>query len=132
MNNKKAALDTNFVIGLLNNEQDIIECTRIFEILCIPLPVLGEVLYGALNSTRIKKNTAEIQALIVDCRLLEIKETTARFYAQIRIDLKRKGKPIPVNDLWIAALCLEHQIPLATKDEHFSRVRGLEIFSDAP
>jgi tRNA(fMet)-specific endonuclease VapC len=54
---------------------------------------------------------------------------TAEVYARIRMDLKRKGKPIPENDLWIAALCIERGLPLATSDGHFAAVDELTIIN---
>ncbi|MDW8140870.1 MAG: PIN domain-containing protein [Candidatus Bipolaricaulota bacterium] len=59
--------------------------------------------------------------------MLEVKASTALIYAQIRLELKQKVKPIPENDLWIAALCLEHTISLATEDAHFSEINGLAV-----
>jgi tRNA(fMet)-specific endonuclease VapC len=53
--------------------------------------------------------------------------STAEVYARIRIALKQKGKPIPENDLWIAALCIERGSPLATSDEHFAAIDELTI-----
>lgn len=64
---------------------------------------------------------------IIEEEFEEAKATTASVYAQIRMQLKQKGKPIPENDLWIAALCVEHGIPLATEDTHFSEVDGLIV-----
>jgi tRNA(fMet)-specific endonuclease VapC len=45
------------------------------------------------------------------------------------LQLKRHGKPIPENDLWIAAICVEHDLPLATVDSHFDYVEGLHVYS---
>lgn len=47
-------------------------------------------------------------------------------YARLRLDLKTKGKPIPENDLWIAALCVEHQVKFTAVDGHFDAVDGLQ------
>lgn len=52
---------------------------------------------------------------------------TAAFYSRTRFALKRKGRPIPENDIWIAAQCLEHSWKLATDDEHFAYVDGLDV-----
>jgi predicted nucleic acid-binding protein len=55
-----------------------------------------------------------------------VDEGTAEHYAEIRVELKRSGRPIPVNDLWIAALARQHALPLLSRDQHFEFVRGLE------
>ncbi len=57
---------------------------------------------------------------------MNVTATTAEVYARLRLDLKQKGKPIPENDLWIAALCVEHHVPLAASDAHFDAVDGLK------
>ncbi|MEE9295495.1 MAG: PIN domain-containing protein [Phycisphaerae bacterium] len=53
--------------------------------------------------------------------------TTADVYAGVRLRLKHAGKPIPENDVWIAALCVQHGVPPATSDEHFAHVDALEV-----
>ena len=53
--------------------------------------------------------------------------STAEVYADVRLRLKQAGKPIPENDVWIASLCVQHGVPLATSDEHFDHVDGLEV-----
>jgi tRNA(fMet)-specific endonuclease VapC len=92
----------------------------------LPAPVIGELRYGALNSRRSSQNLAEVERLVGRCRVLDITASTAAVYARLRLSLKSKGKPIPENDLWIAAVCVEHQIPLVTLDGHFEVVDGLE------
>lgn len=54
-------------------------------------------------------------------------KTAARHYAQIRWSLKQRGKPIPENDLWIAAACIQHSLPLLSRDAHFKLVPGLTV-----
>jgi tRNA(fMet)-specific endonuclease VapC len=54
-----------------------------------------------------------------------ITTVTAEVYARLRLRLREKGQPIPENDLWIAAICVEHQLPLATLDGHFEAVESL-------
>ena len=56
---------------------------------------------------------------------LAINERTAFHYAEIRFELKQKGTPIPANDLWIAALARQHDLPILSRDQHFDRVAGL-------
>jgi len=58
--------------------------------------------------------------------VLGVDETTAERYAEIREELRRKGRPIPANDLWIAALARQHALPLLSRDQHFDSVPGLK------
>lgn len=66
----------------------------------------------------------------MDCWVLPVDLDTTEFYARIRRDLRRQGTPIPANDLWIAAICLQHNIPIVTADQHFELVPGLVIRRD--
>ena len=61
--------------------------------------------------------------------LLSPGATTAEHYGRIRAQLAQSGTPIPENDIWIAALALEHQLPLAARDAHFDRVTGLQVLN---
>jgi predicted nucleic acid-binding protein len=54
--------------------------------------------------------------------VLDVNEQTTNYYAEITLELKRKGKPIPTNDIWIAALCRQHRLPLLSRDRHFDLV----------
>ncbi len=56
--------------------------------------------------------------------VLDVQEPTTHYYAEITLELKRKGKPIPTNDIWIAALCRQHSLPLLSRDRHFDLVAG--------
>jgi predicted nucleic acid-binding protein len=78
------------------------------------------------TSVAIAVLAGQVGTLVRRCRVLEITANTAAVYARLRLGLKSKGKPIPENDLWIAAICVEHQVPLATLDAHFDVVDGLE------
>jgi predicted nucleic acid-binding protein len=64
--------------------------------------------------------------MIAACRVLVVDKGTAEEYVEVRDQLKRKGRPIPGNDLWIAALARQHTLPLLSRDRHFDFVSGLE------
>lgn len=124
---KAVALDTSVAIEILAARAKSLTSQPIAEFL-LPVPVVGELRYGALNSTRVDDNLAEVERLVERCRILDVTVATARVYARLRLDLRHKGTPIPENDLWIAALCVEHQVPLAFVDSHFDAVDGLQRF----
>lgn len=63
--------------------------------------------------------------MLAVCRVLIVDEATAREYAEVRTQLKTKGKPIPGNDVWISALVKQHALPLLSRDQHFDLVTGL-------
>ena len=125
MSGDSVALDTSVAIAVLAGQASTLLSQSLKEFL-LPVPVIGELRYGALNSRRSAENLAQVERLVGRCRVLDMTAATAAVYARLRLGLKEKGKPIPENDLWIAALCVEHQVPLVTLDGHFDAVDGLE------
>jgi tRNA(fMet)-specific endonuclease VapC len=120
-------LDTNVVVALLAGE----EATRArfagagpsF----LPSVVLGELVFGAHKSTRVKENLARIDAFVRDVPVIPSDADVARRYGETKAKLREKGRPIPENDIWIAAIGLHHQLTLVTRDEHFRNVDGLML-----
>lgn len=91
--------------------------------------VLGELLAGFAASSRESVNRKEL-ALFLESprvRVVTCGSSTADSYALVYLSLRRRGKPIPTNDLWIAASCLEHGAALLTLDGHFQHVNGLRV-----
>ena len=127
MNGSNIALDTNEAIAVLNNTGDAGQWIAAFPVVYLPVPVVGELRFGALHSRRAHENRQRVEALVAGCRVLDVNVATAEVYAAVRFRLKQAGKPIPENDVWIAALCVQHGLPLATSDEHFGHVDGLEL-----
>lgn len=124
---KTIALDTNIAIAFLNGEKKIIakisEYTRIY----LPVTVIGELLFGAKNSTRSKENLKRLLSLISACDELGVNSIVAEEYSNIRLALKKKGNPIPENDIWIAAICQVNDIELMTRDQHFRNIDQLKL-----
>jgi len=86
--------------------------------------VLGEYRYGIAQSRNRVTYANWLKGLINDCLVLDINEPTTNYYAEITVELKRKGTPIPTNDIWIAALCRQHSLSLLSRDRHFDLVTG--------
>ena len=120
-------LDTNAYAAFKRGEPSILEIVRHAEILAVSPIVLGELLGGFECGTRNVKNREELQVFLNSprVRIFPIHVDTANFYSQIYSALKAKGKPIPTNDLWIAAQALEHGCVLCTYDSHFKVIEGL-------
>ena len=121
----RVALDTSVAIDVLAAKADARLLAMVNEPL-LPAPVVGELRYGALNSRKAAENLAKVEALVTRCVVLNVTVSTAKVYAELRLALRQKGKPIPENDLWIAALCVEHQVPLAAGDAHFDAIDELK------
>jgi len=93
----------------------------------LPLNALGELLYGVYRSSFREKGLKQVEEFLRICFVLEPNERTAYIYGRIKADLSQRGRPIPENDVWIAAIALEHDLPVATRDPHFSLVQGLTV-----
>lgn len=127
MNGSSVALDTSVAIDVLAGRAGSLTAQAITEFL-LPVPVIGELRYGALNSRKPDENLAEVERLVARCRVMDITLATAAVYARLRLQLKTKGKPIPENDLWLAASCVEHDVKLAAVDGHFDAIDDLQRF----
>ena len=123
----KIAFDTDVAIMFLNGNEVIDALLAKQTEVYLPVIVTGELIFGALNSKHAEQNLARHKKLIQKSRILTITETTANTYAKTRLSLKKKGKPIPENDLWIASLCIEHKIPLLSNDAHFEDIEHLTL-----
>jgi tRNA(fMet)-specific endonuclease VapC len=123
----KIALDTNIAIDLLNGKSEVIASINKFDLVCLPVTVCGELLFGAKNSGKSKANELKYKNFVNACLILETNSLVAEKYADIRFALKQKGKPIPENDIWIAAICAVNNIPLFTRDAHFENVEELKL-----
>jgi tRNA(fMet)-specific endonuclease VapC len=125
VNGSSVALDTSVAIDVLAGRAESLTAQAITEFL-LPVPVIGELRYGALNSRKADENLAEVERLVARCRVMDVTLATAAVYARLRLQLKTKGKPIPENDLWIAASCVEHDVKLAAVDGHFDAIDDLQ------
>ena len=96
MNGSGIALDTNEVIAVLNNTGDARRWIADYPIVHLPVPVVGELLFGAMNSRRPNENRKRIEALVARCRVLDVNVVTAEVYANVRVRLKQAGKPYSV------------------------------------
>ena len=88
--------------------------------------VLGEFRYGIASSRHRSAYEAWLDAQLLGFDILAITDQTAVAYAALRVALQRSGRPIPANDAWIAALAIEHKLPVLSRDHHFDVVPGLE------
>ncbi|MGO9480195.1 MAG: type II toxin-antitoxin system VapC family toxin [Candidatus Kryptoniota bacterium] len=127
--NGKLVVDTNAFIAYRSGNPGAVGLLNAAEVLFLPVVVYGELLYGAANSSRSKNNLEAVEVFATQSVLVPVDDQVARHYAEIRIALKKSGKPIPENDLWIAAICRKMDLPLLTQDEHFSFVAGLQVQS---
>jgi len=123
----RVALDTNRLTDLFQGDAALAQWLGICDEVWIPLIVLGELKAGFHGGTQQSRNEALLQRFLAKTTvgvLLPSRET-AEHYARLFVQLKRAGSPVPDNDLWIAALVLEHDLRLVTRDRHFERIPQL-------
>lgn len=122
-------IDTNAYTAFKQGNEEVIEVIQTAEIIGISPVVLGELLSGFDIGSKTKKNREELQLFLESSRIkiYDITSDTAQFFSKIYSILKRKGKPIPTNDMWIAAQALEHGCVVCTYDKHFQEIDGLLV-----
>lgn len=119
-------LDTNALSAVADDDAGAIAVLARAELMAVPVIVLGEYRHGIALSRNRDSYEKWLTGLLSDCMVLDINEPTTRQYAEITLELKRKGKPIPTNDVWIAALCRQHSLPLLSRDRHFDVIPGIK------
>ena len=119
--------DTNAVSDVFKGQDSVSRLIEQADEIYVPSIVLGELYFMAENSARRVDNYAQVEEFVKNRTVLDCNQLTGLQYAKIRFQLKTKGRPIPENDLWIAAIALQYQIPLLTRDQHFQHVDGLTV-----
>ena len=125
----KCLLDTNIVIALFADESAVKDNLSKADEVFVPSIVIGELNYGARKSARSKENLARIDDFAESNVVLGCDTGTAHYYGEIKNALRLKGHPIPENDIWIAAIALQHGLTLATRDAHFGEIENLKILA---
>jgi tRNA(fMet)-specific endonuclease VapC len=123
-------LDTNAVSALLAGNSESLQ--RVLEGAdqhYLPLPVIAEYQYGLLRLPRPQRLQSLLRRLEADSIVLLPDRSTADIYAVIRHDLRTKGRPIPENDIWIAALARQFHLDVVSQDAHFDQVANLRRIS---
>jgi tRNA(fMet)-specific endonuclease VapC len=122
-------LDTNALSALSEGNEGLRHVLHGHSVIMVPVVVLGEFEFGIQRSRRRAHYEEWLDKNLGVIEVLGLGRETARCYAKIRGELKAAGKPIPSNDLWIAALSRESGLPVVTRDGHFRFVRGLQTVS---
>lgn len=119
-------LDTNALSAFVDGESGVADQLRRQARAAIPVIVLGEFRYGVAQSKHRSAYEAWLESWLPSFEVLPVTAETTIAYAALRSQLKRAGRPIPANDAWIAALALEHGLPVLSRDRHFDAIPGLE------
>ena len=123
-------LDTNAVSDFADANRGLLNCLQQSATdIHLPVIVLGEYRYGLKSSRLRAARESWLEELESSTIVLAVSSATSRLYADIRHELRVAGRPIPENDLWIAALARQHGLPILTNDVHFDQVSGLTRIS---
>ncbi len=123
----KYLLDTNIIIALFAGEQPVLDHVKDASEILIPSTVIDELYYGAKKSGQVKKNIQRIESFVANNVILPCDAVTGFHYGSIKDLLRQKGRPIPENDIWIAAIAIQFDCTLVSRDEHFSAVQDLTV-----
>lgn len=121
------AVDTNRLTDLFRGDAALAAWLGSCDEVWVPLPVLAEIKAGFVGGSRRHANEAVLQQFLTKptVQILLPARETAEHYARLYVQLKTAGTPIPINDLWIAALVIEHDLILVTRDLHFRKIPQL-------
>jgi tRNA(fMet)-specific endonuclease VapC len=125
---KRVMLDTNAYSRLVTGDESVLEVLSEAETVYLSIFVLGELFAGFKGGQRERKNREQLKSFMdgPSVKLLFATDTTAEIFAGVKDSLKRRGKPLPMNDVWIATHALEAAATLITFDAHFAHVEGLQ------
>lgn len=125
----KLVLDTNIYCDYAEGLPHAVDfiATR-SENIYLPSIVIGELTYGFMKGNRLQFNERKLQEIIKKLRIevVDVTHNVSRKYAIIYLSLAKKGTKIPINDVWIAACCMEVGGALLTRDQHFRHVEQIE------
>jgi len=126
---RQLLIDTNIYSYALKGDDEVVNVLRKSEQIGISVISIGELLSGFKGGGREKKNREELEIFLDSPRVVvyPVDEDTSEFYAEIINNLREIGKPVPTNDVWIAAIAFQNGLKLFTKDIHFETIPGLSL-----
>jgi tRNA(fMet)-specific endonuclease VapC len=120
-------LDTNIIIALIDGDLAVRERIARASEVFIPCPALGELYFGAYRSNHPEVHLTVIDDLARSYAILPIDGGTAKIFGKLQQSLREKGRPIPINDVWIAAIAQQWNSIVATRDDHFTELAGMTV-----
>ena len=124
---RRIAIDTNIYAAFKSNDVNVVNVFRNSDFIGVDMAVLAELYSGFSLGSRKDENRRELEAFLSSPRVAILPHIieTAEYYAHIIKKLKAKGRPIPTNDIWIAANAMKHGLALYSFDGHFEEIEGL-------
>ncbi|MFZ3211922.1 MAG: type II toxin-antitoxin system VapC family toxin [Terriglobales bacterium] len=125
--NRRYLLDTNILIAVLNKDTAVVRRVGAVSEVLISVISIGELLRGAYGSQRMESNLQRVRGMAARLPVIPCTVATAESYGRIKQGLRSKGRPVPDNDIWIAATARQQGLVLATRDRHFREIEELTI-----
>jgi tRNA(fMet)-specific endonuclease VapC len=129
MTGNKAFLDSNIIIEVFSGNSSIADKIHHLTDFYLSTIVLGELYVGINRVVNKDKHLKKLQAFLELANIIDIDQSTAVLFGEISAELYKKGKPIPTNDIWIAASIKQYNFTLITRDKHFNMISDLSIES---
>ena len=120
-------LDTSIVVELFTGNKTVADRISKLNEFYVPLMVVGELYTGIFSSVQESKNLKKLKDFLSIAIIIEADEQTAEQYGKIMSELRKRGKPIPINDVWIAAIALQYDFTLIARDKHFKEIKNLNL-----
>lgn len=127
MNGKRYLSDTNIIVDLFSGGQEIKELIEAIEEPIVSAITIGELYFGVEKSQYRSRHLKQVDEFTEICTILDVDLATTKVYGKIKNELKKKGRPIPENDLCIAATSVQYNLTLVSKDKHFIEVGKLNL-----
>lgn len=125
MTGNKFLLDTSIVIDVFAGNKDMADKIKELSAFYISTIILGELYIGINRVLNKEKHLAKLNSFLKLCNVIDVDSLTAQYYGEIIAALYKKGKPLPTNDVWIAASSIQHNFTLIAKDNHFNEIDNL-------
>jgi predicted nucleic acid-binding protein len=126
---RRLAIDTNVYVAFKNGDAEVVDAFRTCDVIGADIAVIAELVTGFALGGKEARNRRELEAFLNTPRVSVLLHDleTAEYYAMIVKRLRTKGKPIPSNDIWIAANAMKHGMRLYSFDRHFDAIEGLPL-----
>ena len=124
--NNYPLLYTSIIIELFSGNKTVADRINKLNSFYLPAVVVGELYTGVFSSSHESKHLKKLRDFLSLATIIEINDETAEHYGKIASDLRKKGRPIPTNDIWIAAIAKQYELPLITKDKHFKEIKSIQ------
>ncbi len=126
---KSILLDTNAYTAFKSNRNEAVEIIRNVDFIAMNTVIIGELLGGFAVGNKQEINRYELQKFLDSSRvtIFNIDEKTSEYYSIIYCELRKKGRPIPTNDIWIASTAIQHNLTLFTYDSDFQHIKNLRL-----